>query len=330
MHNRRRSASCFATATAIAVVILLAPGRAVAEPIWASDVVEAVQTTLKNGNPVSSRTFPTCDAACRADPQSSLGPADSEFNRHDTFFGLGFGGHLLLTFPGSVSGTITVYETTWGNFPEETANVFVSADGETWTQIGVASNNGGSLTNEPIPTVLDLTQCIRFLLIRDTTDPSLHGNVADAFDVDAVSGEFLCDQEIAVDIKPQSCPNPLNVKNRGLLPVAILGTPDLDVTTIDPVSIRLEGVAPRRSSFEDVAAPHGPFTGKENCEFDCIDEGPDGSLDLTLKFGTQEVADALGDVEDGDCLTVVLTGNLKEEFGGTPIQGEDVMIILKR
>ena len=45
-----------------------------------------------------------------------------------------------------------------------------------------------------------------------------------------------------------SCPNPINTKDRGRLPVAILGSKDLDVTHIDPVSLRLEylaGVAPR-------------------------------------------------------------------------------------
>jgi len=35
--------------------------------------------------------------------------------------------------------------------------------------------------------------------------------------------------EVPVDIKPTSCPNPLNVKSRGVLPVAILGTADFDV-----------------------------------------------------------------------------------------------------
>jgi len=133
--------------------------------------------------------------------------------------------------------------------------------------------------------------------------------------------------EIFVDIKPQSCPNPLNTKSRGVLPVAILGTPTLDVTTIDPASIRLEDVAPIRSSIEDVATPFG--ASPEACS-DCTTEGPDGFQDLTLKFDTQEVIDALGAVSDRECLVLTLTGNLKEEFGGTPIQGEDVVFILKK
>ena len=60
---------------------------------------------------------------------------------------------------------------------------------------------------------------------------------------------------VPVDIKPQSCPNPLNCKTQGLLPVAILGTADFDVTTLDVFSIQLAGVAPLRSALEDVATP---------------------------------------------------------------------------
>jgi len=135
---------------------------------------------------------------------------------------------------------------------------------------------------------------------------------------------------VPVDIKPESCPNPLNVKSKGVLPVAILGTEDFDVTQIDPATIELEGVAPLRWDLEDVATPYEPFVGKEDCMEDCIIDGPDGFLDLTLKFDTQEVVDALGEVFDGECLPLTLTGNLSEEFGGTPIVGEDVVLILKK
>ncbi len=60
---------------------------------------------------------------------------------------------------------------------------------------------------------------------------------------------------VAVDIKPGSCPNPLNVESKGMLPVAILGSEDFDVTDIDIAPTRLAGVPPIRSSLEDVAGP---------------------------------------------------------------------------
>jgi hypothetical protein len=134
--------------------------------------------------------------------------------------------------------------------------------------------------------------------------------------------------KVPVDVKPGSCPNPVNFKSQGVLPIAILGTLDLDVTTIDPVTIRLEGIAPLRSSFEDVATPFEPLTGKAHCESDCLDDGPDGWLDLTLKFKTQDVVAVLSDAGSGECRVLMLTGNLKEEFDSTPIEGEDVVLIL--
>jgi len=134
---------------------------------------------------------------------------------------------------------------------------------------------------------------------------------------------------VPVDVKPTSCRNPLRTGSKGVLPVAILGTEDFDVSQIDPASIVLAGVSPLRWAMFDVAAPYEPYLGKEDA-FDCTTAGPDGFMDLTLKFKTQEVVVALGDVSDGDVLVLPLTGNLLEEFGGTPIVGEDVIVILEK
>lgn len=134
---------------------------------------------------------------------------------------------------------------------------------------------------------------------------------------------------VPVDIKPRSCPNPVNVKSKGVLPAAILGTGTFDVTQVDLATVLLEGVAPLRWAFEDVATPQDPFIGKQDA-FNCTTEGPDGFLDLTLKFRTQEVVAALGEVQDRDAVVLTLTANLKEGFDSVPIQGEDVIVILKK
>jgi hypothetical protein len=109
--------------------------------------------------------------------------------------------------------------------------------------------------------------------------------------------------------------------------VAIVGTAAFDVTPVDPASVRLAGVAPLRWDIEDVATAFEPLVGKQDCDLDCTEEGPDGFPDLTLRFDNQELIAALGGVEDGDCVVVGLTGNLKPEFGGAAIVGEDVMVI---
>lgn len=65
-----------------------------------------------------------------------------------------------------------------------------------------------------------------------------------------------------MDVKPTSCRNPVNMQKGGALPVAILGTADLDVSKIDVETIQLEGISPLRSKIEDVATPFYPFLGK--------------------------------------------------------------------
>jgi hypothetical protein len=129
--------------------------------------------------------------------------------------------------------------------------------------------------------------------------------------------------EVPVDVKPTSCPNPINFGGKGVLPVAILGTVEFDVTQVDPASVTLAGVSPLRWSYEDVATPYEPFMGKEDC-FACNEEGLDGFMDLTLKFKTQEIVAAMGNAwRDGDCAQLVLQGMLVEEFGSIAIIGED-------
>ena len=140
--------------------------------------------------------------------------------------------------------------------------------------------------------------------------------------------------EVALDIKPQGCPNPLNVKSKGVLPVAVLGANDLDVAEIDVATLTLEGVPPLRSGREDVATPFEPLTGKSDA-LDCTEDGADGFLDLTLKFDRQAVIAAAEEafatlenpLEDGDVAALKLEGTLLD---GTPIIGEDVVLILKK
>jgi len=141
-------------------------------------------------------------------------------------------------------------------------------------------------------------------------------------------------QQIPVyfDVKPGSCPNPINPGKKGVTPVAILGTKDFDVMTIDPATVELtledmdEGVSPLRWNYEDVATPFDSID--DEC---CHDLNGDGYTDLTLKFDTQELVSTLG-LEDHTGMTIQLKvmGNLMEEFGGTPIMGEDCVWILDK
>jgi hypothetical protein len=153
---------------------------------------------------------------------------------------------------------------------------------------------------------------------------------------------FVPPSPAPIDVNPGSCPNPFNVKGKGVLPVAILGMEGFDVTQIDPASVRIvrKGVAdplqvaPLRWSFEDAGIPYAPFTGRFDA-YDCREYFPDefgvfdGYLDLTLKFKAQEVNGTLGEVYDGDVVVLQLGGRLRDEFGGTSFVGEDVIWITK-
>ena len=124
--------------------------------------------------------------------------------------------------------------------------------------------------------------------------------------------------QVAVDIRPQHCPNRVRVDTWGNLSVAIAGTDGLDVRGISPSSIRLAGAAPRDFSFSDVVTPFEPFVDKGDAR-DCTREGPDGIEDLLLRFGDR----TLGSASDRKVIVVPLTGELED---GTPIHGEDVLV----
>lgn len=138
--------------------------------------------------------------------------------------------------------------------------------------------------------------------------------------------------EAYLDIKPGSCPNPFNAKKKskawanengskgGVLPVALLGTPAFDVDDVDVATLLLEGVAPLRSGYEDVATPT-EFEG--GCA--CTTAGPDGHEDLTLKFSRVEIAEALGDVLPGETIPLTLTGELTD---GTSFDAVDCVVIV--
>lgn len=151
--------------------------------------------------------------------------------------------------------------------------------------------------------------------------------------------------EVNIDIKPGSCPNPFNDKSKGSIPVAIIGTADLDVTTIDPESITLAGV-PALADWEikDSTQPDGDDTdcytcfdatnpANFNCDLDPLIPGNDaycgdGYPDLIVKFDTQALGAAIASLypEAGrdDCVTLELNG---ETLAGVPIVGSDSMVI---
>lgn len=145
---------------------------------------------------------------------------------------------------------------------------------------------------------------------------------------------------VGIDVKPQSCPNPLNAKKKGVIPVAILGSDTLDVGDIDPSTIQLNGVDAKPGFVvADVAQPDAdssdPSQGEDIpfCNGECwewagapVDYKGDGHLDLVLTFDAQAVIALLGGTTE-ECYTLTLTGELT---GGGGIIGSDEIKLLVR
>lgn len=176
-----------------------------------------------------------------------------------------------------------------------------------------SGNGSGSFTFTPIYSQSG---------IYDVIFVASDGNSADS-ELVQISVNSQVVSLVHLDIKPGSCPNPFNTKAKGVLPVAILGTEDFDVMTIDPVSLLLEGIAPIRWNFEDVSAPVD--LKEDSCT--CAVNAADGYTDLTLKFDRQEIFTALQPVGDGEQRILTLTGMT---YAGAEIKGEDCVNIIHK
>ncbi|MEJ2721663.1 MAG: T9SS type A sorting domain-containing protein [bacterium] len=138
----------------------------------------------------------------------------------------------------------------------------------------------------------------------------------------------------SLDIKPGSCPNPLNtlpyadnlddkkVLKGSVLPVAVLGSDEFDVYNIDPSTVELVGVEPLRYGFEDLGAP---AVNGEECE--CPSASRDGYMDMTFKFDKQQIVGVIGLGITGEVLPLTMTGALMD---GTPFEAVDCVTIISK
>lgn len=105
--------------------------------------------------------------------------------------------------------------------------------------------------------------------------------------------------EVDIDIKPGSDPNCFNSNGHGVIPVAILSSPDFDASMVDPFSVSLDGAAVR-------------VKGKSGTAGSLEDVNGDGILDLVVQI----IDDS---VYTGEA-TAYLSG---DTYDGVPIVGSD-------
>jgi alkaline phosphatase len=127
------------------------------------------------------------------------------------------------------------------------------------------------------------------------TDP-VYGEYLDNIDMFKVMTECMGMEVVSIDIKPGSDLNSINLKSKGVVPVAILTTEDFDTSTVDPSTVVFASATPVRWTMEDVDT--------------------DGDLDMLFFFKTQEL-----ELSDGNT-KAFLVGATTD---GTPILGEDTV-----
>jgi phosphonate transport system substrate-binding protein len=118
---------------------------------------------------------------------------------------------------------------------------------------------------------------------------------------------------VAIDLKPGSYPNSLNINGHGAIPVAVLGSSDFDVTQIDMATLEFAGLEVKANKKGEVQCSFEDVSG----DFTYLDGAPDGYLDLVCHF--------LDDLDrwSPDNGTATLTGSLLPEYGGTVFAGSD-------
>jgi hypothetical protein len=117
--------------------------------------------------------------------------------------------------------------------------------------------------------------------------------------------------KVEIDIKPDSEPNPINLKARGVLPVAVFSSEGFDATQIDPATVLLAGAT---------VAVTGGKDAKWMAHAEDVDG--DGLLDLMLQFDSQ-LLDPV-QLQDG---IAVLTG---ATYDGDEIEGQDDIVLVGR
>jgi hypothetical protein len=240
-HEMKKITVILTILVSLAVVVV-----AFAADFWANTLVVTSQGLSYEGDVIKLE---------RSNPSAVLGMPDNDGSDETTFFSLGNGGIVVVKLVEPVDTGLEIYEATWGcnaGYAGEEAYVYVSADGVEWIFLGTASNGSDkicyNLPDKPgsgFMTSFDLAgECIQYVKVEDSGPAP--GKYGDGFDVDAIGGggDGSCQFTLIIDIdvKPGSYPSCFRNNGKGVIPVAIFGSEELDVMEIKPNSVNLNSL----------------------------------------------------------------------------------------
>lgn len=184
---------------------------------------------------------------------------------------------------------------------------------ETYEYLPPSVNTGGLKSNMFLfdlnGAIDDIGGWANFIKLADITG-IIYYNYTTGFDLNAVQVLHYaetppCEPElipVEIDIKPGSCPNSINLKSKGKVPVAILSTPEFYAPeVVDRGAVKFADASPLS-------------IGKSPQDVNC-----DGLLDIVLHFSTQAL-----DLEPGDT-EALLTG---KTLSGQEFEGSDSVRIV--
>ena len=165
--------------------------------------------------------------------------------------------------------------------------------GTVWPPPGLEAGSSANLTWDVVCTSPGDTT------IRINPSAMMHIGEADIVNIRQAYGVV----EVSIDIKPGSDPNSINLKSKGVVPVAVLTTDDFDASTVDPETVLFAGAEPVRWTMEDVDS--------------------DGDMDMLFHFKTQNLTEL-----DEDSTEATLIGYTYD--GLNRLIGEDAVNIVPK
>lgn len=160
---------------------------------YATEIVNYTEGTTLNGGMIDAE---------RTDPQNALGaPARTDAL---VFVTLGYGGSLTVAFDGVVWNgpgydleiVETSFNTTGCTAYPEYADVYVSADGETWLSAGTVCKS------EPFADISDASEGLSYITHVKLVNNDALSTTHDAFDVDGIVALHNCPEEETSPLPP--------------------------------------------------------------------------------------------------------------------------------